>query len=157
MAFNKALLELCIRKAIENASSSGSGPFAALVVKDGKVIAEGTNAVTRLSDPSAHAEVQAIRKACQVLQHFELKDCEIYTSCEPCPMCLGAIYWARPNAVYFAADKKDAARGGFDDAFIYEEIAKPMNERKIHFQKIEGLNATEPFEAFLKNPKKVAY
>jgi tRNA(Arg) A34 adenosine deaminase TadA len=124
-----------MREAIElsriNIREGKGGPFAAVVVKDGKVIARGTNLVTSTNDPTAHAEVVAIREACRVLGTFQLSGCELYTSCEPCPMCLGAIYWARPDKVYFANTHTDAANIGFDDMFIYEEIALPIKGRKI--------------------------
>src|SRR6266481_8934202 len=115
------LIYKTIQLATENVKNGG-GPFGAAVVKNGEIIATGTNHVTATLDPTAHAEVVAIRKACQVLGHFELTGCEIYCSCEPCPMCLGAIYWSRPAKVYFASTRKDAAEAGFDDDFIYHEI-----------------------------------
>jgi guanine deaminase len=110
---------------------SGGGPFGAVIVKDGSVIAEASNGVTKHNDPTAHAEINAIRKAAQELQNFDLSGCEIYSSCEPCPMCLGAIYWARLDRLYFANTKEDAAKINFDDQFIYEEIEKPFLERKL--------------------------
>lgn len=113
--------------------SNLGGPFGAIVVKNNKVIAAGVNQVTSSNDPTAHAEVVAIRKACEILGVFQLEDCVIYTSCEPCPMCLGAIYWARPKAVYYACTKEDAAKIGFDDNFIYEEIDKKIEDRNIKF------------------------
>jgi guanine deaminase len=109
------------------------GPFGAVVVQNGEIIAEGNNQVLITNDPTAHAEVVAIRRASALLGRFDLSDCEIYTSCEPCPMCLGAIYWARPKAVYFANTKNDAAAIEFDDSFIYDELAKPMDARSIQF------------------------
>ena len=117
-------MERALALSLENVRSGRGGPFAAVVVKDGKIIAEAVNCVTTTNDPTAHAEMMAIRQACQKLQSFELPDCEIYSSCEPCPMCLGAIYWARPARVYFANSAADAAQAGFDDAFIYEEITR---------------------------------
>lgn len=126
-----------IKKAIalsEKGMEQGAGgPFGALVVKDGKIISEGYNKVTSSNDPTAHAEIVAIRKACEKLDSFQLDDCIIYTSCEPCPMCLGAIYWARPKAVYYACTKEDAAEIGFDDHFIYDEIDKGIENRSIKF------------------------
>ena len=110
--------------------SGRGGPFGAVVVKDGRVIAAGTNSVTSTNDPTAHAEVIAIREACRVLGTFQLTGCEIYTSCEPCPMCLGAIYWARPDRVYFAATASDAADAGFDDSLIYEELKRRASRSK---------------------------
>jgi len=135
-----------IEIAIENVRSGRGGPFAAVVVKDGKIIAEGTNCVTRTNDPTAHAEVMAIREACKKLGTFELTGCDIYTSCEPCPMCLGAIYWARPARVYFACTAADAAKVGFDDDFIYREIVLPPADRKIPM--VPGMMREESLEAF---------
>jgi tRNA(Arg) A34 adenosine deaminase TadA len=111
-----------IQLASENVRAGRGGPFGALVVKDGRTIAEGTNAVTSSKDPTAHAEIVAIREACRVLDDFQLKDCEIYTTCEPCPMCLAAIYWARPERVFFANRSSDAEAIGFDDSFIYQQL-----------------------------------
>jgi guanine deaminase len=119
-----------IELSIENVKLGG-GPFAAVIVKDGKIIAEGVNSLTAENDPTAHAEIVAIRAACRALGTFELTGCEMYTSCEPCPMCLGAIYWARPVCVFFANAAADAAKAGFDDAFIYDEIQRPHSQRKI--------------------------
>jgi guanine deaminase len=115
----------------ESMNSLNGGPFGALVVRDGIIISEGTNCVTSWNDPTAHAEVVAIRRACTALKTFQLSDCEIYASCEPCPMCLGAIYWARPRAVYFAGDRSDAAQAGFDDALIYNELLVTPSKRTI--------------------------
>src|SRR5271170_6222329 len=116
---------------LENVRSGRGGPFGAAIVKDGKIIAEGMNCVTTTNDPTAHAEMVAIREACRKLQSFELPDCDIYTSCEPCPMCLGAIYWARPARVFFANAAVDASQIGFDDSLIYREIARPHAQRAI--------------------------
>src|ERR1051325_6322804 len=123
-------LKQVIEMAVDNVRTGG-GPFAALVVKDGVVIAAGANQVTRTNDPTAHAEMVAIREACRVLGDFQLAGCDIYTSCEPCPMCLGAIYWARPARVFFAATHDDAAAAGFDDSFIYRQIEVPSEQRSI--------------------------
>src|SRR5690349_22597911 len=120
-----------IALALENVRSGSGGPFAALIVREGRIIAEGANCVTRTNDPTAHAEIVAIREACRILADFQLTGCDLYTSCEPCPMCLGAIYWARPSRVFFAATKDDAAEAGFDDAFIYREIAIPPEQRSV--------------------------
>ena len=125
--------EELMRRAIElseNSVRNGGGPFGAVIAKDGKIIAEGSNKVTINNDPTAHAEVCAIRNACKILKTFELANCVIYTSCEPCPMCLGAIYWARLSKIFYANDRKDAAEIGFDDDFIYEEIAIEPQYRK---------------------------
>lgn len=149
-----------IAQAIEMAMDNvrrGGGPFAALVVRDGIVIAAGANQVTRTTDPTAHAEIVAIREACRVLGDFQLSGCEIYCSCEPCPMCLGAIYWARPSHVYFAATHEDAAAAGFDDAFIYRELAVPHAERSIPMVRVASEAATRPFEEWASNTEKTAY
>ena len=118
MAYNSEFMKEAIRVAVENVKNGTGGPFGAVVVKDGEIIASSGNTVVPDNDPTAHAEVNAIRKACQGLNSFQLTGCEIYSSCEPCPMCLGAIYWARPKAVYYACTKEDAAEGGFDDSFM---------------------------------------
>ena len=124
-----------IKKAIElgriGMNANAGGPFGALVVQNGKIIGEGYNCVTSKNDPTAHAEIVAIRNACQKLNSFQLRDCIIYTSCEPCPMCLGAIYWARPSALYYACSRKDAANIGFDDNFIYQEMENSIGKRSI--------------------------
>lgn len=119
-----------IRMAEDNVRNGG-GPFGAIVVRDGKIVGEGVNRVTLNNDPTAHAEVVAIRDACEKLGTFQLEGCVIYTSCEPCPMCLGAIYWARPSKVYYAASKEDAADAGFDDAFIYQELELDRSDRRL--------------------------
>src|SRR6187431_704447 len=125
--FMKEAIEL----SINNVKSGKGGPFGAVIVKDGKIIARGANSVTSSNDPTAHAEVNAIREACKVLNTFQLENCEIYTSCEPCPMCLGAIYWARPRVVYYASSREDAARIGFDDSMIYNEMTLAIPDRRI--------------------------
>ncbi|UOY93024.1 nucleoside deaminase [Ectobacillus sp. JY-23] len=135
----------------------GGGPFGAIIVKDDVIIAEAGNSVTRNNDPTAHAEVQVIRKACEVLGHFQLTDCILYTSCEPCPMCFGAIYWARPKAVYYACNKIDAASIGFDDAFIYQELEKPYQERKIYFQHLHVDEGQRAFQAWTCSSHKIQY
>ena len=146
-----------IELARENVRSGGGGPFAAVVVKDGAIIAEGTNRVTSTNDPTAHAEVVAIREACRALKHFQLTGCEIYTTCEPCPMCLGAIYWARPERVYFAARAEDAARFGFDDALIGRELQLPPGERKIPMQQLMREEALTVFPLWEQKPDKIKY
>lgn len=133
------------------------GPFGCVIVKDGKIIAEGNNRVTTSNDPTAHAEVVAIRNACKKLDAFQLTGCEIYTSCEPCPMCLGAIYWARPSKVYFAATKDDAADAGFDDSFIYEELELPSDQKNIPLIPLERDAAVEVFEKWRLKEDKVKY
>ncbi|HEX3066329.1 MAG TPA: nucleoside deaminase [Dongiaceae bacterium] len=133
------------------------GPFGAVVVMDGKIVAEGFNQVTSSSDPTAHAEVVAIRQACSALGRFNLEGCELYSSCEPCPMCLGAIYWARLDRVYFANDRSDAARIGFDDDHIYREFAKPMHERHLEFIHMPMNEARAVFQEWVDKPDKVRY
>jgi len=146
-----------IELAIENVRSSRGGPFGAVVVKDGEIVAEAANSVTALNDPTAHAEILAIRNACAKLSTFELQGCELYTSCEPCPMCLGAIYWARPAAVYFGSTAADASRAGFDDSLIYREIPKPYSARKIPMQQLMGDEAQEAFRTWMLQPNKILY
>lgn len=133
------------------------GPFGAVIVKDGKIIGRGSNMVTTNNDPTAHAEVVAIRDACKNLNTFQLDGCEIYTSCEPCPMCLGAIYWARPTKMYYAANKYDATDAGFDDSFIYKEIELPYNERKIPAEQYDQQEAVKVFDAWKNLSNKVDY
>jgi tRNA(Arg) A34 adenosine deaminase TadA len=140
-----------------NVREGKGGPFAAIVVKDGKVLARGTNRVTATNDPTAHAEIVAIREACGLLGSFQLDNCEIYTSCEPCPMCLGAIYWARPRAIYFANTRDDAASIGFDDRFIYDEFAVPHTARKIPMVQILRDEALEVFRDWNATTNKVLY
>lgn len=154
---NKAFMQKAIELSIENVKSGKGGPFGAVVVKDGKIIAQGANSVTSHNDPTAHAEVMAIREACKVLGTFQLDGCEIYTSCEPCPMCLGAIYWARPNKVYYANTKKDAADINFDDDFIYAEIAKPLHERSLQFIQMSRTEALEAFKLWSTKQDKIDY
>lgn len=150
-----------MRRAIELAQNgiekSTGGPFGAVIVKDGKIVGEGCNQVTSTNDPTAHAEVVAIRNACKNLESFQLTDCTIYTSCEPCPMCLGAIYWARPAQIFFACTREDAADVGFDDQFIYEEIELPIENRhikSINFLRDEGLKV---FQNWVKMTDKTKY
>ena len=138
-----------IKIAIEGVQNNEGGPFGAIVVKDGKIIGRGNNKVTSTNDPTAHAEVIAIRDACKTIGSHQLEGCVIYTSCEPCPMCLGAIYWARPDKVFYACTKKDAAQINFDDAFIYKELALPISERKMEIAQLlrnEGLVAFKEWE-----------
>jgi guanine deaminase len=146
-----------IALAIENVVSGRGGPFGAVVVKDGAVIAEGANLVTSSNDPTAHAEVLAIRAACRKLRDFRLTGCEIYSSCEPCPMCLGAIYWARAERVYFAGTRADAAAAGFDDELLYQELKLPLEARKLPMIPLMRAEAAAIFEAWRKSPKRVDY
>ncbi len=146
-----------IELAMENVSSGRGGPFGAVVVKAGTIIAEGANQVTSTNDPTAHAEVVAIRSACAKLGVFELQGCDIYTSCEPCPMCLGAIYWSRLTRVYFAGAAVDASRAGFDDSLIYQEIVQPPAQRAIPMIQIMRQEALAVFQAWEKKPNKIVY
>jgi tRNA(Arg) A34 adenosine deaminase TadA len=146
-----------IQLAVENVGSGRGGPFGAVIVRDGRMIAEGANQVTSANDPTAHAEVLAIRAACAKLGVFELQDCEIYTSCEPCPMCLGAIYWARLRRIYFACAAADASRVGFDDSLIYREIATPHAQRAVPMTQMMREESLAAFRAWEKKPNKIAY
>ncbi len=152
----ESLIQQVIDMAVENVRRGG-GPFAALVVRDGIVIASGVNQVTRSHDPTAHAEIVAIREACRVLGDFQLHGCDLYSSCEPCPMCLGAIYWARPARLFFAATHDDAAAAGFDDAFIYEQIDIPYAQRSIPMVHVAAETATHPFAEWATQSDKVRY
>lgn len=154
---DNAFMHEAIRQAVENVRSGRGGPFAALVVKEGRVVAIGSNCVTSTNDPTAHAEVIAIREACRALNTFQLSGCELYTSCEPCPMCLGAIYWARPDRVYFAATASDAADAGFDDSFIYEELKRPNSERRIPFEAMMRESGLEPFRVWKQKADRIEY
>ena len=130
----------------EKMNDNNGGPFGAVIVRHGEIISEGWNQVTSQNDPTGHAEITAIRRACEKVSAFNLPDCDIYTSCEPCPMCLGAIYWARPLKMYFACNREDAANVGFDDRLIYEEIERPIEDRRIesiNFLREEGLTVFE--------------
>jgi guanine deaminase len=150
-------MQRAIELALENVRSGRGGPFGAVVVKNGEIIAEAANQVTSTCDPTAHAEVVAIRAACAVLRGFQLDGCDLYTTCEPCPMCLGAIYWARPQRVFFGALAADAAAAGFDDAFIYDQIETPAVERRIPFQPLMRDEALAAFELWRNSPDRVPY
>lgn len=153
--------ERFIREAIElsrkGMMNNQGGPFGCIVVKGDEIVGRGNNQVTSTNDPTAHAEVVAIRDACRNLGTFQLDDCEIYTSCEPCPMCMGAIYWARPKKVYYANTRKDAAGIGFDDSLIYDELVLPLDQRKIAIECIGRDEAIKVFEDWSRKPDKVAY
>ncbi len=149
-------LQTAIDLACQNVANGG-GPFGALVVKDQRIIASSGNRVTPNLDPTAHAEIMAIRLACQQLEDFQLSDCTLYTSCEPCPMCLGAIYWARLQNVYYACNRFDAATAGFDDSFIYDEIPKPPLQRTIAMHYLELPKADAPFLAWNSLAGKIPY
>lgn len=150
-------MEKAIELSLENMRANKGGPFGAIIVKDGKIVGTGANHVTSDNDPTAHAEVVAIRDACKNLGTFQLDDCILYTSCEPCPMCLGAIYRARPKAIYYANTKIDAANIGFDDNFIYEELEKPLEMRKFEFHQLGRENALKVFEERSKKSDKIDY
>ena len=146
-----------IELSLDNVRSGRGGPFGAVLVREGQIVAEGTNQVTPRNDPTAHAEVLAIREACAKLDRFELKDCELYCSCEPCPMCLGAIYWARLARVYYANTAADAAQIGFDDSFIFREIVVPPAQRRIPAIQMMREEALVAFRAWAEKPDKIRY
>lgn len=153
----KKFMQRAIELARNGMDNNEGGPFGCVIVKNGEIVAEGNNRVTTSNDPTAHAEVVAIRNACEKLGTFQLTGCEIYTSCEPCPMCLGAIYWARPSKVYYAATKDDAADAGFDDSFIYEELELPPDKKTIPLLPLERDAAVEVFEQWKSKEDKVEY
>lgn len=157
MTPNPDFLRRAIALATENVTTARGGPFGAVIVRSGEIVGEGTNLVTSNLDPTAHAEVQAIRKACQALGSYQLKGCELYASCEPCPMCLAASYWARLDAVYYAASAADAARAGFDDAFLYAEFRRDASARSLHVTHIPGESAGESFAAWANSTRKIPY
>ena len=146
-----------IELAVLNIEERKGGPFGAVIVRDGTIIAEGTNLVTASLDPTAHAEVVAIRKACAVLQTFELTGCVVYTSCEPCPMCLAAIYWSRAEKVYFAAGREDAAAAGFDDEFLYRELSLPVGQRSLPMEQELREEAIAALDAWRNDNGKIRY
>jgi guanine deaminase len=150
-------LRRAIRLAVENVEQGRGGPFGAVIVKDGAIIAEGANHVTTIPDPTAHAEVFAIREAARQLRTHDLTGCTIYSSCEPCPMCLGAIYWAHLDAVYFAATRDDASAAGFDDSFLYNEIALDLSQRSKPAIRLESGESLTPFGAWRVSPGRTAY
>ncbi|MGZ8568218.1 MAG: nucleoside deaminase [Bacteroidia bacterium] len=141
----------------ENMQSGVGGPFGAVIVFNGQIIAEGTNCVTTCMDPTAHAEINAIREACKKLNNFSLQGCVLYASCEPCPMCLSAIYWARLDAVFYAATRHDAAFAGFDDEFLYKELELPMEKRHLPIKRLIVPQATEVLKQWRTKEDKVAY
>ena len=153
----KKFMRKAIRLSMENVQSGNGGPFGTVIVKNGKIIATGVNEVTKSNDPTAHAEMIAIRNACEELNSFQLDGCDIYCSCEPCPMCLGAIYWARPKSIYFANSKKDAAEINFDDNFIYQEIKLPIHERKLTITQLLRDEAQSVFLQWQKSQNKIEY
>jgi len=150
-------LHEAVEMAVQNVRTGQGGPFAALVVQDDEIIGRGTNVVTTLNDPTAHAEVTAIRHACDALDEYKLTGCTLYASCEPCPMCLGAVYWARLDRVYYAATRADAADAGFDDNHIYEELTKPPDDRRIPMQRHLVDEAKRSFEAWINYEEREEY
>lgn len=154
---DKLYLQAAVELAREGVKNGMGGPFGCIIVKDGQVVGRGCNRVTSTNDPTAHAEVVAIRDACQKLGDYQLTDCDVYTSCEPCPMCLGALYWARPRRVVYASTRHEAAEAGFDDAFIYREIDIPIGERKIPFDHLSLSEAAALFGSWKENGNKKLY
>jgi tRNA(Arg) A34 adenosine deaminase TadA len=154
--FQKKMMNKAIRLSLKSIESGG-GPFGAVIVKDGKEVASGVNRVTKKIDPTAHAEVSAIRNAARKLNDFNLSGCEIYTSCEPCPMCLSAIYWARIEKIYYANTKEDAKKAGFDDSFIYQQLALPEGERSIPVMQMMRNEAVSAFELWNDKKDKTKY
>jgi tRNA(Arg) A34 adenosine deaminase TadA len=146
-----------IALATENVLSRGGGPFGAVVVREGKIIATGTNLVTSTNDPTAHAEVVAIRAACKAVGDFQLTGCVVYTSCEPCPMCLAALYWARCDAIFYGNTAADASNAGFADATLYEEIGRPLEQRRIPMTRMLADKAMESFDAWRALPNRIEY
>ena len=157
MREKEKFMQEAIKLAKENLKYKNGGPFGAVVVKDNKIIGRGLNTVTSKNDPTAHAEINAIREACLALDSFQLEDCEIYSSCEPCPMCLGAIYWARPKKIYFAANREDANGAGFDDSLIYKEIQLPYQDRIIETEQFMRSEAKEVFDKWIVLENKIDY
>jgi len=157
MQGNPVFMEKAIALATENVTSGAGGPFGAVIVRDGKIVATGANLVTATNDPTAHAEVVAIRNACTALASFQLSGCEIYTSCEPCPMCLAAIYWARCDAIFYGSCAADAAAAGFDDAFLYEEMKRPMDQRTIPAVNLLPEQAISCFHAWRAHAGRIDY
>ena len=157
MEAQQEFMREAIRLSIENVESGDGGPFGAVIVKDGEIIGRGKNEVTGSNDPTAHAEIIAIREACKNLNSFQLDGCDIYCSCEPCPMCLGAIYWARPEKIYYANTKDDAAAINFDDNFIYAELDLAIEERKLPTMQLLGDEALIAFSQWQKSAKKITY
>ena len=154
---HRRFMQRAIELSIQNVKSGRGGPFGAVIVKDGKVIGEGVNQVTSLGDPTAHAEVNAIRAACKKIRDFSLQGSTLYTSCEPCPMCLGAIYWSRLDRVFFGNTKADAAAIEFDDAFIYQELDLPLEKRNLKMEQLGRDEAIEAFQLWQKSTNKIEY
>lgn len=154
---HKDFMNEVVKTAIQGMNANEGGPFGCIIVKNGEIVGRGNNKVTSTNDPTAHAEITAIRDACKNLGSFQLDDCIIYTSCEPCPMCLGAIYWARPKKVYYGCNQQDAANIGFDDQFIYKEILLPYEQRSIPFEQIGREVALKAFKLWEEKEDKIEY
>ena len=154
---HEAFMRMAIELSAQNVLQSLGGPFGAVIVKNGKVVAKSANKVTSSNDPTAHAEISAIRLACKKLKTFDLSGCIVYTSCEPCPMCLGALYWARVDTIYYGNTKADAAAINFDDQFIYEELDKALNERKLPIKQLLRDEAQQAFKLWEKSAMKTDY
>jgi guanine deaminase len=154
---SEEFMRRAIALGLENVRTGGGGPFAAVIAKDGRIVAEGVNRVTTTNDPTAHAEVVAIRAACHALGVFQLTGCDLYTTCEPCPMCLGAIYWARPARVFYACLASDAAAVGFDDAFIYDELKRAHDKRRLPMEQLLREESLEIFSLWKRQEDKTHY
>ena len=150
-------MRMAIDLATDNVRSGKGGPFGAVVVRDGELIAAMANTVTSTNDPTAHAEVNAIRAACTKLGTFQLDGCDVYTSCEPCPMCLAALYWSRCRSIFYGNSAQDAATAGFDDGFLYDEVKRPVSERRIPMTRVLGNEAIESFQAWTKSTERIDY
>lgn len=157
MTQKRAWMDEAVQLSQDNLQSGEGGPFGAVIVQNGQIIARGNNRVTSNNDPTAHAEIVAIREACQALGTFVLEGCEIYTSCEPCPMCLGAIYWSRLDKIYYANTRHDAAAIGFDDAFIYQEIEKSLSQRRLPLEHVVHEKALAVFQRWQEKQDKIEY
>ena len=157
MQGNPIFMQQAIDLATQNVLSGAGGPFGCVIVLHGQVIATGSNCVTSHNDPTAHAEITAIRAACQKLNSFQLTECEVYTSCEPCPMCLAALYWARCDAIYYGNTAADAAAAGFDDDYLYDEIARPLDQRRIPITRLLGDQAIVSFNTWCAQTAKIKY
>lgn len=154
---NPEFMREAIRISREKMRRGAGGPFGAVVVRRGRIVGRGWNQVTSANDPTAHAEVMAIRQACRRLKRFHLDDCELYTSCEPCPMCLAAIYWAHLPSVFYANTRRDAARIGFDDEFLYREVARPIGKRRLAMKQLLRAEARVAFTEWEAKPDRIAY
>jgi guanine deaminase len=153
----KEIMAEALRMATENVLAGRGGPFAAIVARGSDIVSRGTNLVTSANDPTAHAEVTAIRRACTALNTFQLQGCEIYTTCEPCPMCLGATYWARLDRIYYAATREDAAAAGFDDSMIYQEMTLPLDQRAVPIVNLMREEGREPLRVWNSFEKRITY